>query len=127
MPLKRKLQLARRARIAIWEAGASDRGKGFELVARVVRCRVRRYWNQWLQRRGKKTSGHSRLAVVRVVEHIERVITDLQIEPLADLGVLRQAHVHICESGSVYAVTTHIAKCQSAGNTGWGCCRTRRS
>jgi hypothetical protein len=125
--LHRELQLARRAGVAGWEACAADSGKGCELVARVVGCRIRRYRNEWLQRCGQKTSGSSGLAVVRVVEHIERISTHLEIQVLGDLGVLNQGQVHIRESGSVYAIATHISKRQSAGNTGWCCCRARRS
>jgi hypothetical protein len=86
--LHRELQLARRAGVAGWEARAADGGKGCKLVSWVVRCRVRRYRNEWLQRCGQKTSGCSRLAIVRVVEHIERISTHLEIQVLGDLGVL---------------------------------------
>src|SRR5215469_3968616 len=95
---QRELQLAGRTGIAGWEARAVDDAKG---------------WHRWEREgyhRGAIGGCRPGLAVVRVIEEIERVHPELSAQSLGDLGPLQQSQVQVLEVRTNHGVAAEITK-----------------
>src|SRR5260370_25232402 len=97
LQLQRQLQLARGAGIGRRETRAGD---GSESCQRA-----------WSQGRGQnhKAVSASWISKIRMVKEIERIGSELQVEPLGDFGVLDERQIQVRKSGTIKNVAAQIA------------------